>query len=136
MRSLVTEAVKTVDAVDQQLGSDAVGRLQQVLERPYSIVCMPCSVASTEASKVATFTIPCRGEGSGDDRKLEPVKSHVPHSRQCFAKATRRRVSDERRSLQHLFCFLVRLSLSGSVVNVFFSSDCLEVFILLALWSS
>lgn len=66
-RFLLTESVNDVIAVFQQLGLDALSRLRKWLGRAYSAISLPCSVAFTRVSGVATTTIRWEGVGSGDD---------------------------------------------------------------------
>lgn len=56
-RALVEDSESAVDAVVQRLGYDAMSVLPQGLERAYSTVRVPCSVALTCVFSVATTRV-------------------------------------------------------------------------------
>lgn len=90
-RLLVTESVKAIDAVVQQLVHDAVSRLRYGFERAFSTVCVPFPVASTRVSGVAVTSNCWRGERSGDHGESEPAEGCPPETRQCSTKVSRPR---------------------------------------------
>lgn len=100
-RLLARESVNAVDAVIQQLGYDAVNRLQEKLGRAYSAVSVTCTVFLTCVSGVATASIRWKGERSEDDGESGPAEGRLIETRLGLADPIRPRWSEEGRSLRH-----------------------------------
>lgn len=61
--------MNAVDAVFEQLENGSFNPLRQVLKRSYSTVHMPCPVALTCVSVVATTGVRWKGDENADDRE-------------------------------------------------------------------
>lgn len=100
-RSLVTKFINAVNAVVQQLGYNAVSWLWRALERPYSTVRVPCTVALTRVSGVAATSMRWKGEESRDVRESKPAECHPTETRQGSVNLTCPQGSGKDRSVRH-----------------------------------
>lgn len=109
----MTELVIAIHAVVQQLGYDAVSRLQQRLEMAYSFPRVPCLMALTSVFGAAATSILWKGEKSGEEKESAPSDGWSVETGNGSAKETRPRWSGKGRSARRHFC-LVLTSCSSS----------------------